>query len=143
MLEQKCKLSDLRFQTRPLKKNFFYYIALRNFTVHIHSLYTLRTLPLFRDFHIDKAILQCTSKDLTDSIVNAAQALLKNQFPCYAGFQSTLLGEGLKFTPVDRRKKSVQILNTGMQSTAIVKLNSPYCCVFYRKVTLDMCCFQL
>ncbi len=68
----------------------------------------------------DKAILQCTNKDLTDSIVNAAQTLLKNQFPDYAGFQSTLLGEGLKFAPVNRKKKSVQILNTGMQSTAIV-----------------------
>ena len=64
-------------------------------------------------YDTDKAILESEDEDLTDSIINASQALLKAQFPSYDGFQSTLLGESLKFRPLSRAYNSVQILNTG------------------------------
>lgn len=52
---------------------------------------------------------------ISDAIINAAQKLLKSQYPDFAGFQSTLLGGSLEFRPISRGWKSVQILNTGEQ----------------------------
>ena len=62
-------------------------------------------------YESDKRIID-EGKELSDSIVNAAQSLLSKQFPQFAGFQNTVLGENLKFKSV-ARVKSVQILNSG------------------------------
>ena len=51
--------------------------------------------------------------ELTDMVINAAQTLMSRQFPHLAGFQNTLLGQGLMFKSVSRGIKSVQILHTG------------------------------
>ena len=53
------------------------------------------------------------NEELTDNIVNAAQALLSAQFQHIGGFQNTLLGYNLNFKSVDRNCSSVQILHTG------------------------------
>lgn len=54
---------------------------------------------------------------VNDAIINAAQMLLKLQYPDFAGFQSTLLGNALKFKSVSRYVKSIQLLNTGKSVT--------------------------
>ena len=68
-----------------------------------------------RELHLYQRDKDTLSNDveLSDAIVNAAQSLLKSQYPDFSGFQSTLLSEGLKFTPISRSVNSVQILHTG------------------------------
>lgn len=53
--------------------------------------------------------------ELSDAVINASQSLLKAQYPSFGGFQNTCFSQGLKFQPISRKKKSVQILNTGEQ----------------------------
>ena len=52
-------------------------------------------------YDTDKKILLSHS-ELTDSIINAAQILLRAQFPSISGFQNTLFGSKLRFKPVSR-----------------------------------------
>ena len=55
-----------------------------------------------------------TGKELSDTVVNAAQSILINQYPHISGFQNTLLGPTLKFRSVSNDTPSVQILHTGI-----------------------------
>ena len=55
----------------------------------------------------------CQGKDLSDIIINAAQGLLKQQFPNLFGFQNTLFRKNLSFHPVPSDVHCVQILHTG------------------------------
>ncbi len=55
------------------------------------------------------------SGDLTANIINAAQTMLKTQFPSVQGFQDTALLDNLNVHPVMRDRRSVQILHTGTQ----------------------------
>ena len=63
-------------------------------------------------YDADKEVL-LENKELTDNIINAAQSLMKAQFPGFAGLQNTLLGINISFKPVSRTMKSIQILHTG------------------------------
>ena len=60
----------------------------------------------------DRAVLE-DGEDLNDTIINAAQTLLKRQYPTMGGFQNTLLGQHLQFKMQDAGVQSVQILHTG------------------------------
>ena len=53
-------------------------------------------------------------RDFTDNITNAAQILLRAQFPSIGGFQNTLLGNKLQFNPISRDISSIQIHHTGI-----------------------------
>ena len=64
-------------------------------------------------YETDKEVL-LSQRELTDNIINAAQALLSTQFPTIGGFQNTLSGNKLKFKPVPREISSIQIHHTGM-----------------------------
>ena len=56
-----------------------------------------------------------SGSELTDSIVNAAQKILANQFPVFHGFQSTILIHHLNFQEIPSTgSETVQILHTGM-----------------------------
>ena len=46
-------------------------------------------------------------------MINAAQTLLKRQYPHISGLQNTLLGEKLQFTPVSSYP-AIQIFFTGI-----------------------------
>ena len=61
----------------------------------------------------DKEVLLSQS-ELTDNIINAAQILLRAQFPSVGGFQNTLLGNKLQFKPVSKETSSIQIHHTGI-----------------------------
>ena len=53
---------------------------------------------------------------LSDSTINAAQTLLKYQYPLISGLQNTLLGQKMKFNPIlvqSGKDCVVQILHTG------------------------------
>ena len=63
-------------------------------------------------YDTDREVL-LSSKELTDTIVDASQVLLSLQFPSIAGFQSTLLGQNLSFRAVSQDVTSVQIIHTG------------------------------
>ena len=52
--------------------------------------------------------------DVNDSIINAAQCLLKSQFSEIEGFQNTLLAHHLKFKPTPNNTLCIQILHAGM-----------------------------
>ena len=56
---------------------------------------------------------ECLSRGkwLTDSLINAVQSLLRNQYPHIGGLQSTSLGETLSFET--QRKEFAQVLNIG------------------------------
>ena len=67
-------------------------------------------------YDMDKEML-LNGHELSDALVNASQCILDRQFPQFAGFQSTLLGQRLKdikFKSFSRGFKSVQILNSRM-----------------------------
>ena len=49
---------------------------------------------------------------LTDDIINAAQKLLKTQFPAVSGFQSVVCGLTMKFNVHVELGESIQILHT-------------------------------
>ena len=51
--------------------------------------------------------------ELTDGVINAAQKLLKQQFPAISGLQNALLGQKLCFSPLPVHTHAVQILHTG------------------------------
>lgn len=75
--------------------------------------------------------------ELSDAVINAAQTLLKAHYDI-AGFQNTLLGDRLKFRPISRYSKSVQIMNTGEYNMIVIIIESQvvsYC----RQITLGMC----
>ena len=61
----------------------------------------------------DRLVL-LNGSDLNDSIINAAQHLLKSQFSEIEGFQNTILAHNLKFKPTSSRKLGIQILHAGM-----------------------------
>ena len=63
-------------------------------------------------------------KDLNDTIINAAQTLLKTYYPNIGGFQNTLLGQRLQFKEQDPGVQSVQILHTGLQLHSISQVFS-------------------
>ena len=52
--------------------------------------------------------------ELTENVINAAQAILNSQFQQIYGFQDTALVHFLNFLPVSPDKPSVQILHTGV-----------------------------
>ena len=54
----------------------------------------------------------CT-KEVTGNIINAAQSLLKKQFPLVQGLQDTALAHHLKFCPIKPDELSVQVLHIG------------------------------
>ena len=56
-----------------------------------------------------------SGKELTGSLINAAQLLLSKQYPSVAGFQDTNLGTYLKFSKVN----GLQIFHIGMIFIAI------------------------
>ena len=60
------------------------------------------------------------AKEITGNIVNAAQSVLKTQFPLVQGMQDTVLAHHLKFRPVNPDKLSVQVLHTGILNHASV-----------------------
>lgn len=70
--------------------------------------YWIRKLNLYTT---DYEALQ--TKEITGNIVNAAQSLLKKQFPLVQGFQDTVLAHHLKFCPIKPGELSVQVLHTG------------------------------
>ena len=70
-------------------------------------------------YQSDKEVL-LSQRELTDSIINAAQILLSTQFPSIGGFQNTLLGNKLQFKPVSREISSIQIHHTGRLYTLII-----------------------
>ena len=53
-------------------------------------------------------------KELSDTVINAAQFLLSRQFSKISGFQNTLLANSLQFSSIPSIVPSVQILYTGM-----------------------------
>ena len=61
----------------------------------------------------DRHIL-LNGSDLNDSIINAAQNLLKSQFSEIEGFQNTILAHNLKFKPTSSRTLVIKILHAGM-----------------------------
>ena len=61
---------------------------------------------------IDKQIL-CQDMTIPDTIINAAQRLLSQQFKHVSGFQSTLHAQRLQLSKISPEKVSVQILHTG------------------------------
>ena len=64
---------------------------------------------------------------LSDRIISAAQALLKQQFPHIDGFQCSLLGESLKFKPISQNKPFIQIIYTGINY--YTELYTSYCSI--------------
>jgi hypothetical protein len=53
-------------------------------------------------------------RKVTDSLMNASQKLLKQQFPECHGLQDVTLGSLLMFSPLQQRRgTSIQILHTG------------------------------
>ena len=50
-----------------------------------------------------------TGKELSDTVVNAAQSIFSHQYPHISGFQNTLLGQTLKFRSVSNDTPSVQV----------------------------------
>jgi hypothetical protein len=69
----------------------------------------IQGLGLYQD---DKTAL-LSQGELTENIINSVHTLLSLQFPHIAGFQDTLLGHHLNYTPVSSDGYSVQILHTG------------------------------
>ena len=69
----------------------------------------IKNLNLFKS---DKKCLE-SDADVSDKVINAAQALLHLQFPHVSGFQNTLLGEKLKFSSISNFP-ILQIIHTGM-----------------------------
>ena len=69
----------------------------------------IKNLNLFKS---DKKCLE-SDADVSDKVINAAQALLHLQFPHVFGFQNTLLGEKLKFSSISNFP-ILQIIHTGM-----------------------------
>lgn len=71
------------------------------------------------DYWIKKLNLYTTdyealqTKEITGNIVNAAQSLLKKQFPLVQGFEDTVLAHHLKFSAIKPGALSVQVLHTG------------------------------
>ena len=59
----------------------------------------------------DKDILSSPTGWLNDTIINAAQTLLKQQTTTYIGFQNTLLGANLQFRPLEMGRPFIQILH--------------------------------
>ena len=51
--------------------------------------------------------------ELNDRLINAAQTVLRKQFPNISGFQNTLRGFRLAFVPIPQECKAVQVLFTG------------------------------
>ena len=67
-----------------------------------------------KDLHlylIDKEHL-INGSEVSDNVINAAQLLLKHQFPHVAGFQNTILGYNLKFASISSLP-AIQILHSG------------------------------
>ena len=69
------------------------------------------------DWWIEELILRESDRlmllngsDLNDSIINAAQRLLKSQFSEIEGFQNTILAHNLKFKPTSSRTLSITIM---------------------------------
>ena len=85
----------------------------------------IRALELYED---DKKIL-LGDKELSDSIINAAQRLLSVQFQHIGGFQHTVLGYNLNFKPVDPNFSSVQILHTGRSMYVHVHVDVSMLCM--------------
>ena len=52
-------------------------------------------------------------EELTENIINAAQAIMNMQFLNFCGFQDTALAHNLNFVPVSPDKPSIQILHIG------------------------------
>lgn len=61
----------------------------------------------------DKKVLEAHNQWLTDNILNAAQFLLKKQFPRIRGLQNVLLNISQGFQPIERNQSFVQIVNEG------------------------------
>ena len=59
----------------------------------------------------DKECIE-NGSEVSDNVINAAQTLLKHQFPHILGFQNTLLGYSVKFLSISN-VPAVQILHTG------------------------------
>ena len=59
----------------------------------------------------DKDRLSSPTERLTDTIINAAQTLLKQHTTTYVGFQNTPLGAILKFKPLEKGRPFIQILH--------------------------------
>lgn len=52
--------------------------------------------------------------ELDDAVINAAQTLLKEQFPGMTGLQNTLYGSRLGFEALSVSSNSVQVIHDGM-----------------------------
>lgn len=63
--------------------------------------------------HKHDEIILLSGEELTDNIINAAQALLNKQFPQIVGFQDTIFAHNLNYCAISREIPSVQILHTG------------------------------
>lgn len=55
-----------------------------------------------------------SGSELNDAVINAAQLLLKKQFPQISGFQNTLYGSNLGFKALSVNSDSVQVIHDGM-----------------------------
>ena len=82
-------------------------------------------------YESDRATL-LNDVELSDAVIHAAQRLLKTQYPYIRGLQSPLYSQGLKFRPISRTDKSVQILNTGTCMYV-------YTCMIGRSVCSSVC----
>ena len=76
--------------------------------------YWIKELHLYAN---DYKALQ--TKEITGNIVNAAQSMLKRQFPLFQGLQDTVLAHHLKFRPIEPNKLSVQVLHTGTELSVV------------------------
>jgi len=84
----------------------------------LHCDWWIEDLQLFSSDHT-----ALKEEDLTANIINAAQGILKTQFPNVEGFQDTSSAENLKFRPVARDKRSVQILHTGISTYRFIHVH--------------------
>ena len=68
-------------------------------------------------------------EELTENIINAAQAIMNMQFLNFCGFQDTALAHNLSFVPVSPDKPSIQILHTGAYLPTVMCLHTVTACV--------------
>ena len=83
----------------------------------------------------DRQVLESPKEWLTDTIINAAQHLLKSQFPLVKGLQNVLLNALQEFETIGAKESFVQIVNDGgnhwivVSNATVVKENNK--CVIY------------
>ena len=83
----------------------------------------------------DKHVLESPKEWLTDTIINAAQHLLKSQFPSVKGLQNVLLNALQEFESIEAKESFVQIVNDGGNHWIVVSnarvANKTKKCVIY------------